>query len=389
VSSAVAGYCEVAQSLARRLGFGAAVGRALGQIYERWDGRGQPGGLKGEEISLAVRIVVLAQDMVIFQRLGGLEAALAVARERSGGKYDPQLVERFCRDAPQLLLDIDDELSWDRLLAMEPGPPTVLSGPQIDTVCQVIADFADLKSPNTLGHSPRVANLAVEAGRRYGLSEPEVILLRRAGWLHEIGRVGISAGIWLKTGPLSDREREQVRLHPYYTERVLSRPTPLAQIGALASVHHERGDGSGYHRGLTAGWIAPPGRILAAANAYQALTEPRPHRPTRSPDDAAEVVRREAEAGHLDREAVSSVLEAAGYRVRAVPRERVAGLSDRELEVLGRAARGRSMKQIASDLNISRKTVDSHIQHIYVKIGVSTRAGATLFAVEHDLLPSA
>ncbi|HEY8884533.1 MAG TPA: LuxR C-terminal-related transcriptional regulator, partial [Chloroflexota bacterium] len=131
------------------------------------------------------------------------------------------------------------------------------------------------------------------------------------------------------------------------------------------------------------------GRILAAANAYQALTEPRPHRPTRSPDDAAEVVRREAEAGRLDREAVSSVLEAAGYRVRAVPRERVAGLSDRELEVLGRAARGRSMKQIASDLNISRKTVDSHIQHIYVKIGVSTRAGATLFAVEHDLLPSA
>jgi len=193
VSSAVAGYCEVAQSLARRLGFGAAVGRALGQIYERWDGRGQPGGLKGEEISLVVRIVVLAQDMVIFQRLGGLEAALAVARERSGGKYDPQLVERFCRDAPQLLLDIDDELSWDRLLAMEPGPPTVLSGPQIDTVCQVIADFADLKSPNTLGHSPRVANLAAEAGRRYGLTEPEVVLLRRAGWLHEIGSAFLSA----------------------------------------------------------------------------------------------------------------------------------------------------------------------------------------------------
>jgi HD-GYP domain-containing protein (c-di-GMP phosphodiesterase class II) len=386
IGNAIASYCEVAQSLARRLGFNATVIRALGQIYERWDGKGHPSGLKGEEIDRAVRIVILAQDAVIFQRLGGNAKAVQVARERSGKKYDPAVVERFCQNVDQLLLAEDDQFAWDRLLELEPGAPVRLTGAEVDTACQVFADFADLKSPYTLGHSPRVAALVADAGRHFGLPEADVVLLRRAGWVHEVGRVGVSAGIWTKTGPLSERDREQVRLHPYYTERILARPAPLAQIGALASRHHERLDGSGYHRGLTAAWISPPARLLTAANLYQALTESRPHRSPRSADDAASYLQRETREGRLDRDAVTSVLEAAGHRVRPVSRERVAGLSDREVEVLRLLARGHSTKQIAADLTISAKTADTHIQHVYTKIGVSTRAGATLFAVEHDLL---
>jgi DNA-binding NarL/FixJ family response regulator len=177
-----------------------------------------------------------------------------------------------------------------------------------------------------------------------------------------------------------------VRLHSYYTERVLARPGALAQLGALASYHHERLDGSGYHRGAPAAIQSPAARILAAADVYQAMTEARPHRPARTPDDAAEQLRREARAGRLDAAAVDGILGAAGQRAGAARRAFAAGLSEREVEVLRLLARGNSIKQIAETLVLAPKTVDNHIQHIYNKIGVSTRAGATLFAMEQNLL---
>jgi HD-GYP domain-containing protein (c-di-GMP phosphodiesterase class II) len=379
------GHCEVAQRLAERLGFGEPIVQALGQLYARWDGKGIPA-LKGEAIALSVRIVTLAQDAVTFHRLSGADAAVAVARQRAGGAYDPHMVERFCQVAPRLLAGLEDEPSWNMVLGIEPGPRLYLSEAQFDSACRAMADFADIKSPYTLGHSSGVAELAAEAARRCGLPETDALAVRQAGMLHDIGRVGISAGIWGKAGPLSEREWEKVRLHPYYTERVLARPNALGRLGALASQHHERLDGSGYHRGAPAAMLSPSARILAAADVYHALTEPRPHRPARLPDQAAQELHREVRAGRLDGDAVSGVLEAAGHRVRPARRELVAGLSPRELEVLRLLARGHTMQQMAEKLVISRKTVDSHIQNIYIKIGVSTRAGATLFAMEQRLL---
>jgi len=198
--------------------------------------------------------------------------------------------------------------------------------------------------------------------------------------------VGISAGIWGKPGPLSTREWERVRMHPYYTERVLARPGVLARLGALASLHHERLDGSGYYRGFSANMLSPAARILAVADVYHAMTELRPHRPALTSEQAADQLRLEARAGRLDGEAVSHVLAAAGHKVRTTRHELVAGLSQREIEVLRLLARGHSKKQIAELLFISEKTVSHHTQHIYTKIGVSTRAGAAIFAMEHDLL---
>lgn len=384
-----AGHCEVAQRLAERLGFGEGLRHALGQLYERWDGRGAPHGLKGEAIDPAVRIVTLAQDAITFQRLGGHEAAIAMARERKGTAYDPRMVECFCQRALQLLVGLDGEPSWETVLALEPGPRRMLSDLQFDVACEAMADFADIKSPYTLGHSGGVAELAAAAARRCGLPEADVVAVRRAGLLHDLGRVGVSAGIWGKLGPLSDREWERVRLHPYYTERVLARPGLLARLGGLAAHHHERLDGSGYHRGARATILSPAARVLATADAYHAMTEPRPHRAALLPEAAAAELQWEARAGRLDGEAVNAVLAAAGHRVRPVRRTLMAGLSERELEVLRLLARGKSMREIAALLVVSRKTVDSHIQHIYTKIGVSTRAGATLFAMEHDLLAAA
>ncbi len=380
------GHCEVAQRLAERLGFGTGLIRALGQVYERWDGKGLPHGLRGEAVASAVLLVTLAQDIVTYQRLSGLEAAIQMVRVRSGGAYDPRHAEHFCLHAPALMQGLDDEPSWEQVLECEPGERLVLTEAQFNTACQALADFADIKSPYTLGHSPGVAELATTAARIGGLGEAEALVLWRAGLLHDLGRVGVSASVWTKPGPLTEREWEQVRLHPHYTERILARSPALAAIGALAALHHERLDGSGYHRRLPASLLSPSARLLAAADVYRAMLELRPHRPARTPEAAATELERVAQAGGLDLDAVRCVLTAAGQQTKSVRQVRPAQLTERELHVLRLIASGHSIKQMAQQLTISPKTVDTHIQHIYEKIGVSTRAGATLFAVEHHLL---
>ncbi len=379
------GHCEVAQRLATRLDFPESFVQTVGQIYARWDGKGIPA-LEGEAISPARLVVGLAQDAVTFYRLGGVEAATAMARQRRGGAHSPKLVEIFCSRATELLAGLDTEPTWPAVLALEPGPQRTLNETEFDNACEAIADYTDIKSPYFLNHSRQVADLAAHAAERCGLPVSTVKMIRRAGYLHDIGKVGLSAGIWGKSGSLNDREWQKVRLHPYYTEQVLARPPELARIGALAALHHERLDGSGYFRGVTATMLSPAARVLATANMYCALTERRSHRPACSPEQAAEILKREARASRLDGDVVNAVLVAAGHRAPSVKKEVVAGLSDREVEVLRLLARGNTMKQMAAELVISFKTVDRHIQNIYTKINVSTRAAATLFAMENNLL---
>lgn len=379
------GHCEVAQRLATRLNFPESFVKTVGQVYARWDGKGIPS-LKGEAISPARLVVGLAQDAVTFYYLGGVEAATAMARQRHGGAHSPRLVEIFCQRATELLAGLDAEPTWQAVLALEPGTHRTLDEAAFDSACEAIADYTDIKSPYFLNHSRRVADLAAGAAQQCGLPVSDVQLVRRAGYLHDIGKVGISAGIWSKPGALNDPEWEKVRLHPYYTERVLARSPELARIGNLAALHHERLDGSGYFRGVNATMLSPAARILAAANTYCALTERRSHRPACSGEQAAEELKREVRAGRLDGEVVNAVLVAAGHPAPSVKKEVVAGLSEREIEVLRLLARGYTMKQTATELVISFKTVDRHVQNIYTKINVSTRAAATLFAMENNLL---
>ncbi len=384
VKNSFTAHCEVAQRLAVRLGFSPNIVYALGQLYERWDGKGLPNGLKGEAIAPAVLVVTLAQDALLFFRLGGLESALHVARERRGTAYAPYLVDCFVQHASSLFASLDDDPSWTAVLELEPAPRQWLDDDQVDAACRAMADFVDIKSPATLNHSSRVADLAAHAAQQSRLPAADVVAIRRAGWLHDIGKTGISAAILEKPGPLSEREWERVRMHPYYVERILAHSTGLAQLGTLSALHHEQLDGSGYHRGLPAPMIPPAARLLSAANRYCALLQNRAYRPARSPDEAADTLNRDVRAGKFDGEAVRCVLAAAGHRTAS--REGIGGLSEREIEVLRLLARGLSTRQIAETLVISPKTADHHIQHIYNKIGVSTRAGATLFTMEHNLL---
>jgi HD-GYP domain-containing protein (c-di-GMP phosphodiesterase class II)/DNA-binding CsgD family transcriptional regulator len=378
-------HCEVAQRLAERLGLSASIVYALGQLYERWDGKGSPRGLVGESIAPAVLVVTLAQDMVIFQRIAGLDAAVEQSKERRGSMYAPHVVDCFCENAASLFKDLEGEGAWNSVLSIEPGSRTTLTNAALDDACMVLADFVDIKSPYTVGHSRAVADLVAGAAIQGGLSQGESMLLRRAALVHDIGKTGVSSAILEKAGPLTEREWEQVRLHPYYTERILSASAPLAAIGGLAALHHERLDGSGYYRRLAGSGLSSGARLLAAANYYCALRDPKAYRAGFDPHAAADHLRREVQAGRIDGDAAQCVLSAAG--VATTPRPmRPAGLSDREIDVLRLLAQGLTIKQIAERLVIAPKTADHHIQNIYSKLHVSTRAAATLYAVENNLV---
>jgi HD-GYP domain-containing protein (c-di-GMP phosphodiesterase class II) len=387
IAAAMAAHCQVAGALAAALGLGAAVRYALAHNFARWDGRGLPAGVGGEAIALPMRVVHLADITAAAARAGGAPAAIRVARDRSGGQFDPYLVERFAELAPGLVEALDADPGWDAVIAGEPGLRATLRGEALDEALAALGDFADLRSPWFTGHSRAVAALAGDAARRLGLPPAEVALGRRAGLVHDLGRAGVPSTIWEKPGPLSTGEAERVRLHVYFTERTLARPAALARIGAVAAAHRERLDGSGYHRGLSGAAIAPAARVLAAADAYRAMVEPRPHRPALEPDRAAAELRRDAAEGRLDGRAAEAVLAAAGHRATVRRSAGPAGLTPREVEVLGLLARGATNREIARALVIADKTAANHVEHIYAKIGVSTRAAASLFAMRHGLVP--
>ena len=373
----LAAHCEVGAMLARRLGLDAEVVLALEHAYERWDGTGDPAGLEGEEIPLETRIAVVARDADLFARRG--DDVVEILRARRGKAYDPQIV-----DLVRKLGLSGNEAEWDEVLASEPRPALMVQ--DIDHSLSVVADYVDLKSPWTRGHSRTVADLAEQAGRLLGMTEDRVRDLRRAALVHDLGRVGVENGIWDKAEPLATAEWEKVRLHPYLTERVLSRCQALAALGEVASSHHERSDGSGYHRKMTADQLSKTGRVLAAADVMAALIADRPHRGRFDTGEATRMLDEEADAGRLDPEAIAAVVAAAEGRSRLARATNPGGLTDREVEVLCLIARGHTNRVIGEELYISSKTVGRHVENIYSKIGVSTRAGAALYAMEQRLL---
>jgi HD-GYP domain-containing protein (c-di-GMP phosphodiesterase class II)/DNA-binding CsgD family transcriptional regulator len=373
-------HCEVGAILAGHAGLGMSVVDALAHAYERWDGKGYPARLVGDAIPLPVRVVSLARDVDLATMLGAEPREWL--RERRGRAYDPSVVDAFESVRPDVsALAAGDE--WESALAAEPEPVTTVGSDALDSLLAAFADFADLKSPWIRGHSRSVASLAEEAGRQAGLDGAACVELRRAGLTHDLGRVAIENGIWDKAGPLTTSEWERIRLHPYYTERILARCASLASLVQPAWSHHERVDGSGYPRSLPAEALSRGDRILAAADVFAALTAARPQRPAHTADDAARAL--ESEPG-LDADAVACVLAAAGRRSAPSPPRWPADLTDREVEVLRLIARGRSNREVAERLVISAKTVGRHVENVYAKIRVSSRAAAALFAMEHDLL---
>jgi HD-GYP domain-containing protein (c-di-GMP phosphodiesterase class II) len=380
-------HAELARRFAEELGLPQQVRDAVAASYERWDGKGWPGVLQGEAIPIAARLSQLAEFVEVAHRLGGPSAAAELARRRAGTQFDPRLAQLVSANSEGLFADLDSGRTWRSVVDAEPALARTLTGDAVDAALLAVADFVDLKSTYTLGHSRAVAELAATAATALGLPQPSVATVRRAALVHDLGRLGVSNAVWDKPGPLGVGEWERIRMQPYLTERILNQSTSLAPLAAIAVQHRERLDGSGYPRGLTGAAISVPARVLATADAYQCWREPRPHRAAMSLDYAASRLRAEAATGRFDAEVTEAVLEAAGHR----PRRRVlagpAGLTPREVEVLRMVARGFSSRQIADRLVVSPKTVRNHIEHIYAKVGAANRAAASLYAVQQGLLP--
>ena len=374
-------HWRAASALVQDLALPAPVLAGVEHTFERWDGRGEPERRRGEEVHVASRLVNLADVVEVFHDVGGVPAAVGVARERSGGQLDPGLSALFCDAAADIFTDLDGVTGWDAVTPIAPAVDRELGDEELDAALAAIGDFVDLKSPYTLGHSRGVADLAGKAAED-GL---DPVLMRRAGLVHDLGRMGVSNGVWDKRGRFTAGDREQIRLHPYLTDRILSRLPGLTPLAAVAAQHHERLDGSGYPTGATAAALGPEARLLAAADCHQAWSEPRPHRPAGTPDEVASRMREEVRAGRLDGASVDAVLRAAGHRPRR-RREWPCGLTAREVEVLRLLARGLSPGEIAERLVISRKTAANHVEHIYAKTGARNRAMASLFASRHGLV---
>lgn len=381
--------CEVGDALVARLGLGPEVRGPLRHTFERWNGTGFPAGTSGQAIPLAMRVVHLSQDMEAIGRRESPAAALQAALDRRDRTYDPALVDLFTAHGADWFVRLEKCDPWDAVLALEPAPHRTIEGTALDEALTVVADFVDLKSPYMGGHSRRCAQLAADAAGGLGLPAEVVATVRRAALVHELGVTAIPNSIWDKPGPLTRSELDRVQMHPMRTEQLLRRSPALAELSPVASAHHEKADGTGYHKGLRAPAIGVAGNILAAVDVFVAITTDRADRPASSADRASSELRRLAVEGRLDPRATDAVLTAAGHldKVRRPPRAtHPGGLTGREVEVLRLAAQGLTTAQIAERLTISPKTADHHIQHVYTKIGVSTRGAAALWAMQNAVL---
>jgi HD-GYP domain-containing protein (c-di-GMP phosphodiesterase class II) len=370
--------CEVAEMVATGVGLPQSVSSLFRLLTERWDGGGPLGRAAATELPLAIRIVHVARDASFQCLLHGPAVAVDVVRDRAGGAFDPSVVDALSVD---MLAATDGAGAFDA----EPEPHLMLEGAQIDDALTSFAAFADLA--DVVGHSSAVADLGERAAKQLGWADDEISLVRRGALVQDLGKVGVPFRIWHQERRPSADDWEKIRLHPYYTERCLSGSPYFRTVVRVAGRHHERLDGSGYYRGLTGSDLDPHARLLATTDAYQSMLEARPGRAAMTEADAAGRLRAAGSAGELDPRTVAAVLESAGH-----PRPRVTGpdgLTPREEQTLMLLAQGFATKQIGRTLGVTAKTADHYVQQVYAKIGVSTRAAAAVYAVQHRLAAAA
>lgn len=374
--------CDAARLLAADLGCGEPVLGALDEVFEQWDGRGGPAGRAGDAISRPARVAGVAHETLLHWLDGGSAQARERLAAESGRRLDPALAERAARLVTRL--DTPDFLALG--LRDAAADPLLRLDVPVDRIAAAFGDFADLQSPFLHGHARAVRTLAERMAHSLGLPAPVRGALLLAASLHDIGQVSVPTSLWLQPRPWRPAERERANTHVYVTARSLALARPLANAGRVAAGHHERLDGRGYPTGLAGAGLSAAARLLAVVEQAVGLCEPRPHRPAHSATEAAALLGRQAAGGALDVETVDAAIAlitdrpgaATGRGGRPVPEL----LTERESEVLARLAAGLSNKQIARELGISDRTVQSHAAHVYAKLGVRTRAGATLVAAQ-------
>jgi HD-GYP domain-containing protein (c-di-GMP phosphodiesterase class II) len=302
--------CERGAAIARKAGFDDDVAGAILDLHEHWDGGGDPRGLRGAEIHPLARILAACQGLDIFLTMQGRERAIAVMTQRVGTWYDPDIAEALLEAcAAGRLEELAAPDLVGRTMALEPGSQIRTSDDaDVDRVAQAFADIVDAKSPFTGMHSSRVADVAEGLAARLGLPAPEVVNVRRAGLLHDLGKLGVPNTVLDKPGHLDGSEMEVIRRHPELTLRILDTIPTFADVAELAACHHERLDGTGYFRGMTAPELALGARIVAVADVFEALTADRPYR-TAMPVEAALAIMRESAGEHLAADVVEALAD--------------------------------------------------------------------------------
>jgi putative nucleotidyltransferase with HDIG domain len=283
--------------VALRLGFPRATAHAIRSLDEQWDGSGLPDGKRGTEIPILSRIAGLAQTIEACRSQQGVTYALGVARSRRGRWFEPRLVD--------IVSTWENDTEWwaklespdvtAEVLALKPCNHVRLVDERgVDDVARAFADIIDAKSPFTYQHSTRVSEYACGIAERAGLSQEEIRRLRRAAWLHDIGKLGISSRLLDKTGPLTKVERKEMKRHPLHTWEILSRVGAFADFARMAAQHHEKLDGSGYPWGVKADELDAATRILCVADVFEALTSARPYRAGLAPSVALTLIQYDA-----------------------------------------------------------------------------------------------
>lgn len=371
-------HCEVASRLATDLGLPVNISGALEYAYARWDGQGVPRGVGGEDVPVSIRVSVVARDVELWGREFGSSRAAETLKQRRERAYDPTVVDAVLDCGVDALRHCDEGL-WESVIGLEPEPWLRVTGEALPQALRALGDFADLKAPEFTGHSRRVERLVADAAGIAGLDPEQSGTVALAGSVHDLGVVATPAAVWRRPSP-GPAEIEQARLHPMWSERLLVRVDRLHAVATLAGEHHERLDGTGYPAGRK-GDLSEAAGLLACAEFYDEAV-----RQTRKSDTVIAEMKEMAAAGGLSGRTVAALLDAVGAAYPLVEVNRPAGLTEREVDVLRLLATGSTNRQIAERLGIKPTTVGSHVEHIYAKAGVRSRAAATLFAVEHELI---
>ena len=292
--------CDRGAEVVDQLGLGIGAAHAVRALDEHWDGRGHPRGLRGDEIPVVARVLTLAQTLEVFSVREGVGSAMALVERRAGRWFDPLIASASAGIEP--LLEQWRGLSTRELQALvvdaEPGSAAVLAGHKaIDRIALVFAEVVDAKSPFTGEHSHRTTQVAVSVAHQLGWSEQDIGELRRAGLLHDLGKLTVPNSILDKPSPLTAAEWEVMRMHSYYTERILEHIRGFEWLAFAAAAHHERLDGSGYCRGLRGAQVPEYSRVLAVADVFDALSTRRPYRPALPPEQVLEIMERDRDAG--------------------------------------------------------------------------------------------
>ena len=383
---AMAAHCEIAADFAARLGFGAQVQDTVHYQWERYDGRGAAFHRRAEAIPRPAQVLHLALAADLARSLAGADAAATMVRQRAGSYFAPDVAEAYLDLAGGLWPPGDDPIPTADVLSSDPGTAAnELPGDRRLAVCEALADLADLKSSRRGPHSQTVASLAVQAAACLGLSPAEQDRVRRAGLVHDLGKIAVPYRLLEKAADDTGAPHhpggaaalaEPIRLHPYYAQRILSRVRPLADLAADVGAHHERLDGSGYPLGLSGQGVPLGARVLAVADTWA-------ERASGGPPDLTD-------EGGLDPACIAALRPGTkagtGQHRHSHAAAARSALSLRELEVLRLLADGASNPDISKALYISRRTTEHHVEHILTKLAVTSRTAAVAYAFTHELL---